>query len=166
MISGIELSESGELFAYSVVEWMNDILHSTTKILSLNDSYYKSIPYHFENGIFNTELTHFVGWGKRNIFCVDVIAEKVIWYSSLENNQMISDAIIEGTNTYILTSNNPILIEKKWIYDNIKIVSKNISGDEKQLFQYDLEATDMKLKSMGETPVIMLDEKEYELSEN
>ena len=166
MISGIKLSGNGEFFAYSAVEWINDELYYSTTLLSLNGQYYQSIPIHFENGVFSTESNIFVGWGKRNTFCVDIDKANLIWEKRVKSYQLISEAMIDAKDTYILISNNPVLIENKWEYDNIEIISKNRLGDEKKVFQNDLTATDVRFKTPGKERVLILDDKEYKFTEN
>ncbi|MDX1701068.1 MAG: hypothetical protein R3250_10640 [Melioribacteraceae bacterium] len=166
MISGIKLSPNGDLFVYSVVDWIQNELYTTTNILSLNGNYFQSILKNFENGVFSTNSNLFVGWENRNIFCVDLLNRRIIWERSLENNQLISDAIIEGSDTYILFSSNPLFIEKEWQYDNIRIISKNLSGDEKHLFQFPLIANTIKFNTEGEEPILVVDGKEFKFNED
>jgi hypothetical protein len=166
MISGIELSHDGELLAYSIVKWIDDDLFASTSLMSLNNDEYFNLTEHFENGNFNTELSIFVGWDKQKVFCLDLLTEDVIWEKVVASDQMISDAIIQGSDTYLLVSDNPQLKDNKWKYDNIQIIGKDVSGIEKVMLKYDIEATDIDLKVKDETSILLVDGKEILINKN
>ena len=166
MISGVELSADGELLIYSTVEWINDDLLTSTNVMSLTNNRSFTAAKHFENGYFNTDLSRFIGWEKRKVFCLDLLKEEIVWEWLVENEQMISDAIIQGSDSYILVSNKPRLIDKKWIYDNIRIIGKDGSGIEKHSFNYDFEASDIKLKARDKNSILLLDGREISINKN
>jgi hypothetical protein len=133
LISGIATSGNSETIAYSVMNWYNNELKSKTTLYNIGRNHFYDLPINFDTGIFNKTANLFLGTTNKNSFCVDLNNEELLWQNNLLDDQIYLDAIFENDDAILIKSTAPKLINNKWMFENTKIIQKELSGNEKIL---------------------------------
>jgi Family of unknown function (DUF5711) len=130
LLSGLATSRNSEIVAYSIMNWNNNELKSKTTLYNIGRNHFYDLPINFDSGIFNKTADLFLGTTNKNSFCVDLNKEEILWQNKLLDDQIYLDAIFKNDDAILVQATDPKLINNKWVFENTKIVQKELSGNE------------------------------------
>lgn len=130
LISGIVSSSNGEIIACSIINWDIDKQINKTMFFNTQNNYSFEFPVRFEKGEINLTNNLFLGISNKEAFTIDILQQEIIWNNSLNNKEIYLDGTFNKDIVIVIQSELPIFIDKEWIYNYTKIISRDLKGKE------------------------------------